>query len=269
MHPTHAEFNTIIEHVLGHRLVSRPKQGIEAVSQIQNYRTGSRLQVGPRVYHYGMAGGILNPDLGAQARNPQTVSQEIVGVNAAAGARSIVLTLDNTDGPAQNGLLPANYLEGGTVVVFAALGTFIRGIITNTAVTVNAGTAVFTVELDAPIPHAITVADVAEANASMYRNCVPLADCVLADTLCSSVGVPSVATVANDWLWLQTWGPTWIAPDAAVGAAVNQRLAYFGGDGAVAAFANDGGIQQIAGWVMANDKAGGQGAPFLMLTIDP
>lgn len=268
-HYTRAEMEQVYNHIVGERLAGVGAQGINEVSQVQRYRTGARMQLRSGVYHYAMANGILDPDFGAKIELPQTTSQEIIGAAAAAGAISIVLTLDNTDGPAGDGLLPLNYLEGGTVVVFAALGTFTRGILTSTAVTVNAATATFTVTLDAPIPVAITIADVAEANASPYRSVVPSTDIMATREWCSVAGMPTRPTVVGDWTWLLTWGTFWASPDPAVGGAINNRLVYFGGDGAVQAFVTVGGIQQIAGFIQAADKGTGQGAPFITLQLDP
>lgn len=260
----------------GQRLSGQPTQGIELASDYQNYEIGARLQLSNRVYHYAMAGATLNPGMGAKVKNPQDVSQELIGANAAAGSTQIVLRLDNTDGPSYNGLLPANYLRGGIVVVFAAAGTFVRGILGNTAVTVNAGTATFTVTLDAPTPVAILTTDVAEAMASPYANVVAAADCHIATGFCTTVGVPTVAATVGQYLWVQTWGPCWVSPHALVGASDSDKAVYMMGDGSFGDGNEDnpGGIKQglqaqYAGFVLANDKATGQGAPFVMLMIDP
>lgn len=275
-HFTREQLAQTVAQVVGDKVPGQSEQGINEVSTVQRYEIGARLQIGPRVYHYAKAGGTLNPSMGAKIKNPQDVSQHVLGANAAVGATELVLTLDNTDGPTYNGLLPADYLKGGTVVVFAALGTFVRGITGNTAVTVNAGTATFTATLDAPIPVAVTTADNAEAIASMYANVVPNTATKLTDNLTACCGVPSRAAVSGEYVWLQTWGPSWVSPHAAVGVAASDKAAYFVGDGALGQGAETTGIAaaigtigQLAGFVMANDKGGGQGAPFIMLMIDP
>jgi hypothetical protein len=190
---------------------------------------------------------------------------------------SIVLGLDNTDGPTYNGLLTKDYLKNGYVVVFAALGTFVRQILSNTAVTVNAGIAYTTVTLDAPTPVDVTVADTAEAIASPYALVAQGADCKINQGFCTTIGVPTVAAISGQFLWLQTWGPCWVSPHALVGSRDTDKAAFFVGDGSL----GDGGevsptggltqsvIAQRAGFVLANDKGTGQGAPFIMLTIDP
>jgi hypothetical protein len=261
----------IAENVLGAPLRGGSEQGIDAVSATPNYQVGSRLMIGARVFHYAKAGGSLIPDMGAKVKNPQDVSQEVLGAAATKGDTSLVLTLDNTDGPSYNGLLPADYLKGGYAVVFPAAGNkaFVRGILSNTAVTVNPGTATFTVTLDAPIPLNLTTSDLAEAMASPYACVAPNTATKLQDNLCTSIGVPTVPAVSGDYLWIQTWGPCWVAPHAGLGTGASNRAAYFVGDGALADEADATPIEQIAGFVLANDKGGGQGAPFVMLMIDP
>lgn len=247
------------------------KQNIDVVSTIQMYPIGFGIKMGNRVYHYAHAEGTLVPDLGAKVKNPQDISQEALGAAASAGDTSIVLTLDNTDGPTYNGLLPQDYLKGGTVVIFPAGGnkTIIRGIKSNTAVTVNPSTAHFTVTLDAPIPCDLTIADVAEAIASPYKAVVPYTATKLSCELSACCGIPSVPAVDGDYLWLQTAGPTWAAPDAGLGVGANNREAVFGGDGALASPKTLTHGEQRAGYVMGNDKGDGQGAPFVFLDIDP
>ena len=276
MFPSRAEIAQITSSEFGAILPGMSEQGIYIASNSKNYEIGARLRLGSRTYHYAMAGGTLNPNMGAKIKNPQDVSQEDIGAEADAGVSTITLTLDNTDGPTYNGLLPANYLKGGILVVFAALGTFIRGITGNSAVTVNAGTATFTVTLDAPTPVAITTSDKAEAMASPYANVVAATDTKLGTGFAATIGVPTVAATVGQYCWLQTWGPCWVSPHANVGVADTDKAVYFVGDGSFGHGNEDnpGAIKQglaaqYAGFVLANDKGGGQGAPFVMLMIDP
>ncbi len=276
-HYSRNDWDRAVSSVVGAKLPGRPVQGTGAVSTVKNYEIGSRLALGGRVFHYAKSGGVLTPNMGAKIKNPQDVSQEVLGAAAVAGATSIVLKLDNTDGPTYDGLLPANYLAGGYVVVFPAGDpAFVRGIISHTAVTVNAGTASFTALLDAPIPCDLTIADVAEAMASPYALVVPNTATKLTDNLTTTIGVPACPAISGDHLWLQTWGPCWVSPHAAVGALASNKAAYFVGDGALGEGQETTGIAdkiavigQYAGFVLANDKGGGQGAPFVMLMIDP
>ncbi len=262
--------------ILGEILPGQAEQDVNEASASQRYKIGARKQKNGRVYHYGMAGGTLNPGMGAFVKDPQTTSQEAITVDAPAGSRQLTLTLDNTDGPTYNGLLPANYLEGGSVVVFAAAGTFRAGILSNTAVTVNTGTAVFTVVLDTPTPVAVVAGDVAEAQCSIYRNMVANTDTKLGSGMSAVVGVPELAATVGQFIWVQTWGLTWVAPHAAVGLAEGENKVVFNGDGSFGqgeehnSGAKDLGlIGQAAGYVVSRDKGTGQAAPFVMLQLDP
>ena len=237
---------------------------------IQQVPIGTVIQLGIDKFVYGHAAGTVIPNFGAKIKNPQDVSQEIIGADADIYATSIVLTLDNTDGPTYNGLLPENYLAGGRVVVFPAGNdpeNFTRTILSNTAVTVNGGTATFTVELDAPIPVALTTSDVAEAMASPWAAVVPNTATKLTDNLCSVCGIPTCKATSGQFLWFQIGGIIWTSPDAALGAGASNRDARYNGDGSV----SDGDdiytadIEQRCGFVLANDKGEGQGAPFIML----
>lgn len=236
----------------------------------QKYPIGTVMQLGIDKFVYGKAAGTVIPNFGAKIKNPQDVSQEAIGAAAAIGATTITLTLDNTDGPAYDGLLPANYLAGGRVVVFPAGNdpeNFTRSILSNTAVTVNGSTATFDVELDAPIPIALTTSDVAEAIASPWAAVVPGTATRLTDNICSVCGVPTCKATSGQFLWFQVAGIIWVSPDAALGTGASNRAARYNGDGSL----SDGDdtnttvIAQDGGWVVANDKGAGQGAPFVMM----
>ncbi len=246
-------------------------QNIDVVSAVQKYPIGFGVKIGGKVYHYAQAGGILIPDVACYVKDPQCVSQAVLGAAASAGAKSIVLTVDNTDGPTYNGLLPKDYLKGGYVVVFPAGGNkaFFRGITGNTAIIANPGVALTTVTLDAPIPLNLTIADVAEAIQSPYRSVVFQTGTKIASGFCTPIGVPSVPTALDDYLWLQTWGPCWIATAADVGRDVNVRGVHIVANGSGEIPSVAGANTQYAGFVLANDKSTGQGAPFFMLMIDP
>jgi len=240
------------------------------VDTTQQFPIGTVIQLGIDKFVYGKAAGTVLPNFGGKVKDPQTVSQEVLGAAADIYATTITLTLDSTDGPTYNGLLPENYLAGGRVVVFPAGNdpeNFQRTILSNTAVTVNGGTATFDVTLDAPIPIALTTSDVAEATCSPWAAVVPNTSTKLTDNLCSVCGIPTCKATSGQFLWFQIGGIMWVSPDAACGAGASNRDVRYNGDGSV----SDGDdtntidIEQRCGWVVANDKGGGQGAPFIMM----
>jgi hypothetical protein len=255
------------------------KQTIDLSSPTAVYPIGWRYQLNNRVFHYARAGGALTPNMGAMVKNPQEVSQHVLGAAAKKGDTSIVITLDATDGPTYNGLLPKDYLAGGYVVVFQNLAgapAFVRGINSNTAIITAGGLT--TIKLDAPIDRDLNITDVAEAMASMYACVCAHADTKLVSNLCTTVGIPACKAASGEYLFLQTWGPCWNSPHGDVGRDIAQdRAAYLVGDGSfgegkehpTGALELVGLISQYAGDVLANAKGGGQGAPFVMLRLDP
>lgn len=268
-HYTRAEMELVYNHIVGERLPGRGDQLIGITSQTQRFRTGARRQLGNKVYHYAHANGILSDVTGAFIMNPQDAGMRVLGAAYAAGVTQVLLTVNNTEGPAQNGSVPVNYLEGGTVVFMTALGIYVRGIIANAVKA--AGTGTFLVTLDAPTSFALVVTDSAEIIASPYARVCNEADTILASELCSVAGIPTRVTVDGDWLWLQTWGPCYVTSALTLGVGNENRLAYFVGNGVLQDWTAVGATadHQIAGFVMANAVGGGQGAPFVWLTLDP
>jgi hypothetical protein len=239
------------------------------VDKEQKQAIGTIKHLNGNTFVYGKAAGTLTPNMGAKIKNPQDVSQEIIGAAAVSGATKITVTLDSTDGPTYNRKMPENYLANGVIVIFpAAKSCMVRTIISNTAQTAtNSSTKTFDVELDAPIVCDLTTSDVAEMTASPWAAVVPNTATKLTDNLCSVCGIPTCDAVDGDFLWFQIGGMTWTSPDAALGAGASNRDARYNGDGSVSDGddTNTADIEQRAGFVVANDKGGGQGAPFIML----
>jgi hypothetical protein len=240
------------------------------IDTVQKYSLGHIMRLGSKTFVYGLAGGTLNTDMGAKNALTQHIAYTTIAASAAAGVSSIVLDTIVTDGVAGDGVIAANELVGGQIVFFPhSSNTFIRGIVANTATTnTGGGVREMTVALDSPTPVAIVV-DVThcEAMASPYLNVQTLTTATM-----SVVGIPTVPATVGKFLWLQTAGPIWVAPQNDVSTGNNNRLAVFRHDGSVDAFTyNDANVgqAQIAGWVLANASGAGQGAPFIWLTIGP
>ena len=237
-----------------------------AAHATQKHEIGLRYQMDDRSFRYAYAGNTLNCDLGCKNYNQQIIAYTSIAADAIIGATKIVIDVQVTDGNAGDGVIAKDYLFGGSIVIFPHDENSIsRRIIGNTATT---GAGEMTVELDAGIPVALdTDNDHAECMASHYSE-------VRQDTsnVKSVVGMPMVAAVSGQWLWIQTWGPIWIAPQGEVSVGNNNRQVVFRHDGSIDEHDySDAAVTkaQHAGFVLANARGGGQGAAFIMLQICP
>ena len=243
------------------------RQDYDEASDTQNYNIGSRMVTDDRVFHYGIAGNTLNTGLGAFNALTQHVSFALVAI-AASGAYSLVVTVGAGDGVAANGNIALNELVNGYIVIFPADMSEVinRRIVGNTAVT---GGGAMTVTLDRPLSGALVGTDHAEIMASPYLN---VQTATPSFPTHSVVGMPPIAATVGQYLWLQTWGPVWITPQAAVSVGVLNRRVYFREDGSIdenTPGAPDYADAQLAGYVLPNAPGGGQGAPFIQLQLAP
>lgn len=244
-------------------------QDINEVSTTQYYPLGKRYAMDDRVYRYARAGNTLNCGLGAHIGFTQDVGFCAVTewTPWTAGKYTLVVTVGEYDGRLGTGAIAANELSGGYIIIFPdGMGdTINRRITANTVVTASGGT--MTVTVDKPLTVALTPDPHAELLASPYLD-------VLEGNKDRQMimGMPTMAADAEEYLWLQTWGPCWGTPVVGDWATIDSSLAMFRGNGSIAAFNQADpttGIQQIAGTVMTPAREGGQGAPFVWLQISP
>lgn len=270
---TREEFAQVFDNVLGELLPGATPQGVQELSTSQRYEIGSRLQLGQKVFHYALVGvGALGLEAGfaAKIKNQQDIGFGAIPATGARviGDRNLLLPIGAADGPAQDGSFPVDYLRGGTVTVRPVGTNFNVGISRHPVKAAGAGTLL--VQLDAPIPVAVAVANQIEGIASIYANVVQDQDAMPPVNWQAVVGIPMLDAPAGSYTWLQTWGPVAAIGALTVGAAVNQRAVYANPNSALDVFATDGGIGQYIGYVMASGNvAGGQGAPFVFLQLDP
>lgn len=238
---------------------------IQNFGTAKRYSLGARLVTGDgRVFRYAKAGATLNTDLGCKSYNQQHIGITYVAVATVVGALTVVLDVQGTDGDGGDGKIAADELVGGYIVIFPHSENSInRMIVGNTATT---GAGEMTITLDDPLPVAL-VADSAhgECMASPYLDVRSTGE-----TTSSIVGVPCVPATAGNYLWIQTWGPVWIAPQGEVSVGTNNRQVVFRHDGSIDEYdATDANTikAQHAGFVLQNARGGGQGAAFIMLQI--
>jgi hypothetical protein len=199
-----------------------------------------------RVFRYSLAGGTIRSEFGvcipdlsitnavAPAQSViQTAVQGVTVTAGAAGASVVTITVGATDGKASDGVVAADELRGGYVVV--ANGTSqhpqFRGITGNTAVAANGGSC--DVYLDAPLVAAVTVATTnIEAYLNPYGNVKGMNAVNSAYVTC--IGAAAVDNVTSgQYFWVQTWGPVWLTSNAITGEAANGRDIYINTDGSV------------------------------------
>jgi hypothetical protein len=238
---------------------------------VQNYDIGTGLVYNGCAYFYGKAAGTVGPNMAVKPYGHQAVAFRSIQAVAAQYATSIyVTTTANDDDGSGSGIIVANALKGGKCVVYPAAGAtycFTRGITGNSAL---AAFGTLRLDLDTPIPFALTTGDSAEAMASPWAKVVLGTGCVISQQVQTGCGIPVVRATTGQWLWIQTWGLCWCSPAATLGNADNnQRGAWFQADGSLCSEDNnaDAVVGQYAGWVASQDYQGGQGAPFVYLTI--
>jgi len=238
-------------------------QDYDEACDTQHYTIGSRMQVDDRVYHYGSAGATLNPGYGAKQVLPQHVAFAAIA-GCTQGEYTVVVTVGATDGVLGGGVIGEDELLGGYIVIFTAGNNAInRRITANTATT---GAGPMTVTVDRPWPVDVANTEHAECMCNPY---------LLVQTgnfpVASVMGMPQQIATINQYIWLQTWGPTWVVPGGAwIGN--DNRWAVFLGNGSIQEYAwGDALVQtaQTAGYILCNGQAGAGGAPFLQLMLAP
>jgi hypothetical protein len=232
---------------------------------LQKYPLGTMLRMGGRTYAYAKSSGTQIPDVGSQVGDCQQVPNCAVQANYAAGVSVITITAAATAGKAHNGVIAADELVGGYVVVFPASTNhaFIRQIIANSVCIISQANTL-SLTLDSPTPLAITTAATAECMGSPYLDVI-----TAASQIKPVIGVPTVAATDGQFFWLQTWGPCWCAPAADVGTGNDNAKVLFVANGSLAKATTGIITDQPAGFVLSQVYGGGQGAPFFMLQITP
>lgn len=239
---------------------------LSVADAVQKYPLGTTYVDGDRRFKYCAFKGTVNPDLGAKDTQPQAVAFATIAAAAAQYATSVVIDVAATDGRAGDGAIAVNELAGGYLVVFdASSKAFNRQIAGNTVVAATGGE--MTLTLTDPIPVALIAdTDHGECMASPYS----YVTAYTGNDKGAVVGMPQLVYTNGQFGWAQNWGPSWVAPQAAVGSGSNNRLCIFRHDGSIDELdyqdaANNKG--QVAGYVMNHAQGGGQGAAFIWLTI--
>ena len=256
--------------------ITGTEQHYDEVSAVQNFMLGSRMVVDERTYHYARAGAALvapctyRLGINADLQAPTTWGMAL-NVAIVAGDRTCTITPGAGYGEVPN-TVGLNELVGGWIEIWGAANLFMwRRIIGNTAIVAGVP-ATMVITVDRPFNGAVAAAaGVAALHRSIYRN-VQMGGVYPGEE--SAVGLPPVPVPINNFFWLQTWGPCFIAPQFnPPGFVANSRDVYLGAAGTVvdfaAAYAAGANISpQRVGYVMGASTAG-DGNSDIMLQLAP
>jgi len=245
----------------------RGEQGIVSLETVQRHIFGRRaITWDGKVFKYCHSLGTLLSGFGAANIATQNIGA-VIPVAAAVGDPEITVTIASGDGYAGDGVIAKNELVGALLV--CGNGESLvqnRTIMANTAVAANGGTC--RLRLDYPIANIMTAA-------SSYVEIVMNPYKYLskgAYEYHAFMCVPAVNAASGYNFWGQTWGPCWVCPggaDATPGNTVNDRTAYFVGDGSVN-FGTSLTVEtgyQIAGFCIDNTAGPVSALPLIMLQL--
>jgi len=256
-----------------------------AADSTQKYPLGTKFVNGDRVYRYCYASGTVNTEWGCykpKATNTNAVAptQATAAAQAlaypgetlaagAVGSSYVSVTIDTEIGVLTTGVLSANELAGGYVVIGngSAQHPQMRYIVSHPALATAGGT--LTIKLDMPL---LTVVTAATTNIELME--CPFY-CVKADgsggDYVTFIGIPAVDTSSGYYFWVQTWGVCWITSNSATCDSVRDRTIVFVGNGSVES-SNDETLEsgfQIAGIALDQSSSGSANAPMVYLQIMP
>ncbi len=241
----------------------------EAASLVKpnGYDVGDFIRLGGKTFVLAKTGGaITSTGLGVKNGLAQGLAYASVYAAAAIGATEVTMSIAATDGKAGDGAIAVDDFAGGEIIFFSA-GVDTpqrRGIVSNTAC-VAGGSVQVTFTIDTPLDIALTTSDHGEAMQNPWSYIVQ--DLEIGHPV---VGVPLVtASAALMYMWVQTWGPAFVSPQAAVGIAGATGV-YWRHDGSLDVENADAYVSdQYAGFVLAETTAHAQAAPFCMIQICP
>ena len=237
-----AEYWQVVNNFFGERLPGRPDQNPYVASAVKNFVTGARKQLPDgRTFRYSQVGTgafgvtavatMVRPSWGVySAIVAAVIETSVAAANAVLGAYSFVYT--------SIAAFPANHFQGG-FAEYVHLGITYNVRIASHPLSAAGGAAVV-ITLSDPLPTAITAADVVNLHRCGYADvrssaqegveAIPKVN----DTFCTTIGVPLVAALEDEWFWLQVKGPAFVVPAGGNEGTVGyDRTVMFDTDGSV------------------------------------
>jgi hypothetical protein len=239
-----------------------------AESDTQLYPLGTKFVCGDRVYRYALASGTCYSQMGAY-KNKKTNTVAVAPTQATgagtAGSYTVSVTIDTEIGVLTTGVLSANELAGGYIVIGNGSGQSpqMRYIVSHPKLTTAGGT--LTLTLDMPLVAAVTAATTTiELMECPFYNLA--ADGSGGDYV-TYIGVPAVGTTSGHYFWLQTQGPCWITSNSNTCDSAGDRTIVWVGNGSVVS-SNDITVESgigIAGVALDASGSAASNAPFVWL----
>jgi len=253
------------------------------VDTVQKFPIGTRLCLGDRSFYYAYASGTCTPNvLAYKAKKTNTVAVAPTQATAAAQAaaypgetlaagvalsRYVTVTIDTEIGVLTTGVLSANEMAGGYIVIGnnGTGGPQMRRIVSHPALTTTGGS--LTMKLDAPLFASLTAAS---STIEFMEN--PFY-CLKADNAggdyVAYIGVPTVTAASGQYFWLQTWGPCWVTSNSNTCDSALDRMIAVVGDGSVRSVTDvtvENGTQVI-GYALDMSGSASSNAPFVYLML--
>ena len=251
---------------------------IWSVDSAQQYDIGTVYCDWLDKYIYSYASGTVSTEWGcyknkktntnAVAPTQSTVIDPVTGLAAGvAGSYYVSVTIDAEIGVLTTGVLSANELSGGFIVIGngSAQHPQNRYIVSHPALTSTGGT--LTVKLDKPLESAVTAAT---TNIELWES--PFY-CLKADgsggDYVTFLGMPYVNATSGQYFWMKVKGLNWITSNGATCDGARDRTIVWVGNGSVES-SDDETIEsgfQIAGVALDTSSNGGSNAPIVNLNM--
>jgi len=264
----------------GQEITNLDAPNVLVADSVQKYPLGTKFVNGDRVYHYAKASGTVNPEVGAyKAKKTNTVAvaptqsttvDPETGVAAGAvGSYYVTVTIDTEIGVLTTGVLSANELAGGYIVIGNGGSQHPQMclIVSHPALATAGGS--LTLKLDMPLGIVVTVGTTTiELMESPFYN-------LKADNsggeYVTYIGVSACVASSGEYFWLQTWGPCWITSNSNTCNSAMDRTIVFVGNGSVVS-SDDVTLEsgfQIAGVALDMSGSAESNAPMVLLQLMP
>lgn len=252
------------------------------VDTVQKYPVGTILRRGFKTFVYSYANGDVHTYWGVyKKKKTNTVAAAPTQATAAAqaaaypgetlaagavGSRYVTVTIDQVIGHLATGVLWANELAGGEIVIGNGVNQYPqqRTIVSHPALAAHGS---LTVKLDAPLERVCTAGTTTiELMESPFTY---VKGDGLSDGFDTFLGMATAEAVAGEWVWVQTYGPRWITSDGHTCDAAMDRAIVFVANGSVVSAADvtvESGFQ-LAGFAMDSSSSGSSNAPMVFLTL--